>query len=35
MDCQADPLTIAKAMKDYFTHQRPVEAWIEGDRVFE
>lgn len=32
--CQTDSLAIAKAMKQYLTHEHPIEAWIEGDKVF-
>jgi Fe-S-cluster containining protein len=34
MACQSEPLQIAEAMRDYFNHARPVEAWLEGRTIF-
>jgi len=34
MGCQSDFLLIAEAMHDYFRHPRPVEAWLDGEKVF-
>jgi Fe-S-cluster containining protein len=34
MGCQSDFLLIAEAMHDYFRHPRPIEAWLDGDKVF-
>jgi hypothetical protein len=34
MGCQADPLYLAKAMRDYFKHPEPIEAWLQGKIVF-
>ncbi len=35
MGCpQSDPLQLAKAIRDYFNHPRPIEAWIAGKMVF-
>jgi len=34
MRCQSDFLLIAEAMHDYFQHPRPIEAWLDGDKVF-
>ncbi|NTV28434.1 MAG: YkgJ family cysteine cluster protein [Methanothrix sp.] len=34
MGCQADFLLIAEAMRDYFQHPRPIEAWLDGEKVF-
>ena len=34
MGCQSDALWIAAAIKDYFNHPRPTEAWIEGEMIF-
>jgi hypothetical protein len=27
-------LLIAEAMHDYFRHPRPVEAWLDGEKIF-
>jgi Fe-S-cluster containining protein len=34
MGCQSDFLLIAEAMHDYFRHPRPVEAWLDGEKIF-
>lgn len=34
MVCQSDFLRVAEAIRDYFSHPRPIEAWIEGEMVF-
>ncbi len=34
MGCQADALPLAAAVKDYFRHPRPIEAWLHGEIVF-
>jgi len=34
MGGQADFLLMAEAIRDYFDHSRPVEAWMQGERVF-
>ena len=34
MGCQADFLYIAEAINDYFRHQQPIEAWLQGEKVF-
>ncbi|HYQ60387.1 MAG TPA: YkgJ family cysteine cluster protein [Desulfatiglandales bacterium] len=34
MGCQSDLLLIAEAMHDYFQHSRPMEAWLDGNKVF-
>ncbi len=32
--CQSDLLYVAEAIKDYFKHPKPIDAWIEGNIVF-
>ena len=34
MGCQSDLLFIVDAIRDYFKHSRPMEAWIQGEKVF-
>jgi hypothetical protein len=34
MGCQGRPLDLAGALRDYFTHDRPVEEWLQGRLVF-
>jgi Fe-S-cluster containining protein len=34
MGCQSDFLLIAEAMHDYFRHPSPMEAWLDGEKVF-
>ena len=34
MGCQADALPLAEAIRDYFKHSMPVEAWLQGEIVF-
>lgn len=34
MGCQSDLLYLAEGIRDYFRHPRPIEAWLEGDIVF-
>ncbi len=34
MACQSDPLQIAEAIRDYFNHPSPIEAWLEGETIF-
>ncbi|MBW2406388.1 MAG: YkgJ family cysteine cluster protein [Deltaproteobacteria bacterium] len=33
-ECQSDLLYVAQAIKDYFKHPKPIDAWIEGNIVF-
>jgi hypothetical protein len=34
MRCQADALPLAGAIKDYFRHPMPIDAWLQGKIVF-
>jgi hypothetical protein len=34
MACQSEPLQLAEAIRDYFGHPRPIEAWMEGETIF-
>jgi Fe-S-cluster containining protein len=34
MGCQSDLLYVAEAIRDYFNHPSPMEAWIQGEMVF-
>ena len=34
MGCQADPLPLAEAVQDYFNHPEPIDAWLQGENVF-
>ena len=34
MGCQADASPLAEAIRDYFKHSMPVEAWLQGEIVF-
>jgi len=34
MGCQSDLLYVVEGIRDYFSHRRPIEAWLEGDVVF-
>jgi Fe-S-cluster containining protein len=34
MGCQADPLPLAKTIRDYFKHTDPIDAWQQGKIVF-
>jgi Fe-S-cluster containining protein len=34
MRCQSEPLQIAEAIRDYFNHPSPIEAWIKGEMIF-
>jgi Fe-S-cluster containining protein len=34
MGCQADPLPLPEATKDYFKHPDPTNAWLKGEIVF-
>lgn len=34
MGCQADALPLAESIRDYFRHSMPVEAWLQGEIVF-
>ena len=34
MGCQSDLLYVAEAIRDYFKHPGPMEAWIQGEMVF-
>jgi Fe-S-cluster containining protein len=34
MGCQADPLPLAEAMKDYFNYPEPIDAWLQGEIIF-
>jgi len=34
MGCQSDLLHVAEGIRDYFKHPGPIEAWMEGDIVF-
>ena len=34
MGCQSDLLYVAEAIRDYFKHPSPIEAWLQGEIVF-
>jgi len=34
MGCQSDPLSLAEAMRDYFKHPEPIDAWLQCEIVF-
>jgi len=34
MGCQEDALSLVEAIKDYFRHPMPIEAWLQGEIVF-
>jgi Fe-S-cluster containining protein len=34
MGCQSDLLFMAEAIRDYFKHPNPIEAWLQGKRIF-
>jgi Fe-S-cluster containining protein len=34
MGCQAEPLDLAQALRDFFEATSPIEQWIEGKRTF-
>ena len=34
MGCQTDALPLPEAVKDYFRHPEPIEAWLLGEIVF-
>lgn len=34
MACQSDLVHIAEGIDDYFKHPRPIEAWLQGEAVF-
>jgi Fe-S-cluster containining protein len=34
MRCQADPLPLAAAIRDYFRHPDPIASWLRGETVF-
>ncbi|MBW1694541.1 MAG: YkgJ family cysteine cluster protein [Deltaproteobacteria bacterium] len=34
MRCQADALLLAEGIRDYFKHPNPIEAWLQGETVF-
>lgn len=34
MGCQADATPLPEAIRDYFEHPSPIEAWLNGDVVF-
>ncbi len=34
MGCQSDLLYVAEAIRDYFKHHNPIEAWTKGEMVF-
>ncbi len=34
MGLQSGPLDIARALRDFFSQERPVERWIQGEKVF-
>jgi Fe-S-cluster containining protein len=34
MGCQTDALPLPEAVKDYFRHPEPIEAWLQGKVVF-
>jgi Fe-S-cluster containining protein len=34
MGCQSDFLFLAEALRDYFKHLHPIEAWLQGKRIF-
>jgi Fe-S-cluster containining protein len=35
MGCQTDALPLPEALKDYFQHPEPIEAWLQGEIVFQ
>jgi Fe-S-cluster containining protein len=35
MGCQADALPLAEAIKDYFRHTEPIDAWLQGEIIFQ
>jgi len=35
LGCQWQAVDLAQAMQDFFTHPRPVEAWLAGEQVFQ
>jgi Fe-S-cluster containining protein len=35
MECQAEALHLAEAIKDFFKHSNPIEAWLQGENVFQ
>jgi len=35
MGCQTDALPLPEAVKDYFRHPEPIEAWLQGEIVFQ
>ncbi len=35
MGCQTDALPLPEALKDYFRHPEPIEAWLRGEIVFQ
>ena len=35
MGCQSDPLPLAEATRDYFNHPEPIDAWLQGETVFQ
>ena len=34
MGCQSDLVHVAEGIRDYFKHPRPIEAWLQGEIVF-
>jgi len=34
MGCQSDALPLAEGIRDYFKHPSPIEAWLQGEKVF-
>jgi len=34
MGCQSDLVHVAESIRDYFKHPRPIEAWLQGEIVF-
>jgi hypothetical protein len=34
MGLQSGPLDIARALRDFFSRERPLERWIQGEKVF-
>ncbi len=34
-ECQTDAISLPEAVKDYFRHTEPIEAWLQGEIVFQ
>lgn len=35
LGCQSDLIHVAEGIRDYFKHPRPIEAWLQGETVFQ